>query len=136
MTEINEEYSKTYKPGIYFIGDTCYALKKHPYWDWVCEDPGSFNAYDEFAIAPTMYGDGVYRDIYSGKEFSVDSASLGLVNMKYSEPNENVTLRLDELGAIVEVNDYLKFAYDPDEYSFYYEIDGQVVQINTADEDE
>ena len=57
MTEINEEYSKTYKPGIYFIGDPCYALKKHPYWDWVCEDPGSFNAYDEFAIAPTMYGD-------------------------------------------------------------------------------
>jgi len=123
-----------YGPGIYFLGDPCYVLKNE-LWQKATEDAGDFAAYDEFAIAPTMYGDGVYRDSYSGKEFGVDSASLGIVNMKFSEPNENVTRRLDELGAIIEVNDYIKFEYNEKEYSFKFEIDGAVVFIPTADEE-
>jgi hypothetical protein len=124
IIEINE-YSVTYKPGIYFIGDPCYAIQNTPLWDLVVEDPGCYNAYDEFAIAPTMYGDGVYKDVYSGKEFGVDSASLGVVNLKYYE----------ELGAVVEVNEYLTFTYDPDKYSFSFIIDGAAILIPTADED-
>lgn len=123
-----------YGPGIYFLGDPCYVLKKE-LWEKAVEDAGDFAAYDEFAIAPTMYGDGVFRDIYSGKEFGVDSASLGIVNMKFSEPNENVTEKLDRLGAIIEVNEYVKFEYNENDYSFKFEIDGAVVFIKTNDEE-
>jgi len=122
-----------YGPGIYFLGDPCYVLKKE-LWERATENPGDFSAYEEFAIAPTMYGDGVYHDAYSGKEFGVDSASLGIVNMRYSERNENVSVPLDELGAIIEVNDCVKFEYDEEKHSFKFEIDGALVFIPTDDE--
>ena len=123
-----------YGPGIYFIGDPCYVLKDE-LWQRAIEDAGDFSAYEEFAIAPTLYGDGVYVDVYSGKEFGVDSASLGLVNMKFFAKNPNVTRPLDELGAVVEVNKGLKFEYDEEHYSFKFEIDGTVIFIPTSDED-
>ena len=131
-----EEYSVTYKPGIYFLGDPCYVIQGTELWDKACEDSGEFRAFNEFAIAPTMYGDGVYYDKYSGKEFGVDSASLGIVNLKYYHENENVAYPLEELGAVIEVNDYVKFTYDPDEYSFAFEIDGAAVFIPTNDEND
>ena len=122
-----------YGPGIYFLGDPCYVLKKE-LWKKAVENGVDFAAYEEFAIAPTMYGDGVYKDLCSDKKFGVDSASLGIVNMKFSEPNKNVTVRLDELGAIIEVNEYIKFEYNEEEYSFKFEIDGSVIFIPTSDE--
>ena len=137
MTEYsynNGIHTVKYGTGIYFIGDPCYVLKKE-LWAKAAEDVGDFAAYDEFAIAPTMYGDGVYRDEYSGKEFGVDSASLGVVNLRYYEPNENVSLKLEELGAIVEVNDYIKFEYNENDYSFRFEIDGAFILIKTNDEE-
>ena len=130
----NSVYTAKYGPGIYFLGDPCYVLKKE-LWQKATENAGDFAAFEEFAIAPTMSGDGVYKDAYSGKEFGVDSASLGIVNMKYSEPNENVSVPLDELGAIIEVNEYVKFEYNPEDYSFKFEIDGAVVFIPTSDEE-
>lgn len=136
MESSNKDNIQTveYGPGIYFLGDPCYVLKKE-LWEKATECAGDFAAYEEFAIAPTMYGDGVYKDAYSGKEFSVDSASLGIVNMRYSERNENVSVPLDELGAIIEVNDCVKFEYDEEKRSFRFEIDGAVVFIPTDDEE-
>lgn len=73
--------------GRYYVGDLCYVM--HDVWDEVCDLMfphdnsgvyGKFKLKDgrEFAVYPTMYGDGSYYD-GSGREYWVDAGVIGCI---------------------------------------------------------
>jgi hypothetical protein len=77
----------TMPAGRYYVGDLCYVM--HDVWDEVCDLMfphggrgvyGKFKLNDgrEFAVHPTAYGDGTYRDDM-GREYSVDAGVIGCI---------------------------------------------------------
>lgn len=79
----------TMPAGRYYVGDLCYVM--HDVWDEVCDlmFPSSYNGDGvygkfklkdgrEFAVYPTMYGDGAYYD-GAGNEYSVDAGVIGCI---------------------------------------------------------
>lgn len=77
----------TMPAGRYYVGDLCYVM--HDVWDEACDLMfpydghviyGKFTLEDgrQFAIYPTAYGDGTYRDSV-GNEYSVDAGVIGCI---------------------------------------------------------
>ena len=85
--------STTMKPGLYYVGDTCYMLGHR--WDEMCSLfisgdgvlEGAFNTQDghRFCIFSTMWGDGVYYD-QQGRKYLVDAGSIGAVPVEMINP--------------------------------------------------
>lgn len=124
---VKEIQHRTFKAefgtGTYFIGDPCYALRDDLYEKWGEENNYSDGNYGYFAVGSTMYGDGIYHDIYSGKGFGVDAGILGVVNMEYAKPNANENDILYKLGQIIKVEKSLIFEYDSKSCTFRYQYD-------------
>lgn len=80
--------SATYPAGKYFIGDICYALSSVVYelvWGDVHNyKPGTYEAEylgkrNKFTVNHTKWGDGIYLDKLSGKDYLVDAGVIGIV---------------------------------------------------------
>lgn len=128
---VHKSFKAEFKPGLYFIGDPCYALRDDLYDKW-----GNDNNYDDgdygyFAVGSTAYGDGTYKDNISGREFGVDAGILGVVNMKYANPDANKDGILNRLGKLIFVKKSLKFEYDHEKALFSYEYDNSYIEIPT-----
>lgn len=71
----------TLPPNKYYIGDPCYVLSDHVYDNVFgpLYKPGVYEHNGHtFAISPTSYGDGLYRD--NGKRlYYVDSGTLSII---------------------------------------------------------
>lgn len=98
--------------GRYYIGDLCYVM--HDAWKEVCdlifaEDhgciEGEFTLKDgrRFAMYNTAYGDGVYTDQY-GREYSVDSGSIGCILLDDIRDETYDDERLSELANISDIS--------------------------------
>lgn len=98
--------------GRYYIGDLAYAM--HDAWDEICglvfaEDhgciEGEFTLKDgrRFAMYNTAYGDGVYTDQY-GREYSVDSGSIGCILLDDIRDETYDDERLSELANISDIS--------------------------------
>ena len=98
--------------GRYYIGDLCYVM--HDAWKEVCdlifaEDhgciEGEFTLKDgrRFAMYNTAYGDGVYTDQY-GREYSVDSGSIGCILLDDIRDESYDDERLSELANISDIS--------------------------------
>ncbi len=130
----NKSFKAEFKPGTYFIGDPCYALRKDLYDKWGTDNDYTDGDYGYFAVGSTAYGDGTFFDSYSGSEFGVDAGILGVVNLDYSAPNCDIS-RLNNLGKVITVEKCLTFEYDSEACIFYYKYDdNQSIEINTAEE--
>lgn len=133
---VHKSFKAEFKPGLYFIGDPCYALRDDLYDKW-----GNDNNYDDgdygyFAVGSTAYGDGTYKDNISGHEFCVDAGILGVVNMKYANPDANKDGILNRLGKLISVKKSLKFEYDHEKALFSYEYDDSYIEIPTMQFDD
>ena len=114
----SESFKAEFKPGTYFIGDPCYALREDLYEKW-----GDENNYD----------DGTYKDDYTGREYGVDAGILGIVNMEYAA-NKYDEETLNQLGQIVKVEKSLTFEYNADTCTFTYQYDdNKCINIETED---
>ncbi len=129
----NKSFTAEFKAGTYFIGDPCYVLRNDLYLKWGKDYDYAYGDYGYFAVGSTAYGDGIYEDILSGKGYAVDAGILGVVNMDYSQqnPEQDKVFTLDELGKIVVIKDKLIFKYDHNEHIFYYDCDGEEIEIHT-----
>lgn len=140
MTTIeHKSFKAEFKSGTYFIGDPCYALRDDLYDKWGDDNNYADGDYGYFAVGSTAYGDGLYSDIYSAKEYGVDAGILGVVNMDFANPdakdaNENDIL--NRLGKVITVKEYLIFEYDHEACTFSYDYDGQKIEIHTTDDEE
>lgn len=136
----HKSFRAEFKPGTYFIGDPCYALRDELYEKWGHENNYADGNYDYFAVGSTAYGDGVYDDIYSGKSYGVDAGILGVVNMDYANPNANENDILNKLGKIITVEKFLIFEYDCESCAFKYQYDDinniEILTVEPEDEDE
>ncbi len=133
----HKSFKAEFKPGTYFIGDPCYALRDDLYEKWGIENEYADGNYNYFAVGSTAYGDGVYDDIYSGKGYGVDAGILGVVNMDYANPNANENDNLNELGTIITVKKSLIFEYDKDSCTFKYQYDdNNNIEIHTVEDDD
>lgn len=74
--------------GTYYVGDPCYVLKDYNGFDWrsllnkhdYFMERGYYQLKGETAyIAGTEYGDGVYLDLVSNKQFPVDAGLLSII---------------------------------------------------------
>lgn len=94
------------KSGEYYLGDLCYVM--HDAWDEICDLvfdenhgclEGEFTLKDgrRFAMYNTAFGDGVYTDQY-GREYSVDSGSIGCILLDDIRDETYDDERLSELG--------------------------------------
>lgn len=84
----------------YYIGDLCYVLGDTE-WETVCAyldgdpddefclNPESDENPRAFACLPTAYGDGVYFD-QDGNEYSVDSGTIGMINVRFITEREKL----------------------------------------------
>lgn len=132
----HKSFKAEFKPGTYFIGDPCYALRDDLYEKWGNENNYADGNYDYFAVGSTAYGDGIYDDVYSGKGYGVDAGILGVVNMDYANPNANENDTLNELGTIITVEKSLIFEYDKDSCTFKYQYDdNNNIEIHTVEDD-
>lgn len=85
----------TMQAGVYYVGDLCYVM--HEVWDEVCcimfhpernRKQGEFTLSDgrRFAVYPTTYGDGCYRDEF-GNSYSVDAGIIGCILLSDIDTN-------------------------------------------------
>lgn len=138
----HKSFKAEFKPGTYFIGDPCYALRDDLYEKWGKENNYADGNYDYFAVGSTAYGDGTYEDTYTGRQFGVDAGILGIVNMEFSNPNANENDILNRLGQIIIVEKSLTFEYDSESCTFKYQYDDNhnieipTVEYDDEDEDE
>ena len=129
----SESFKAEFKPGTYFIGDPCYALREDLYEKWGDENNYDDGNYDYFAAGSTKYGDGTYKDDYTGREYGVDAGILGIVNMEYAADKYNEET-LNQLGQIVKVEKSLTFEYNADTCTFTYQYDdNKCINIETED---
>ena len=91
------EVAHVYPAGKYYIGDICYALSSTVYelvWgDEHKYKPGTYSATykgetNQFSVAYTAYGDGLYVDPRSERDYTVDSGSIGIVPFKLCSPKK------------------------------------------------
>ena len=98
--------------GRYYVGDLCYVM--HDAWDEICDlvfddnhgcIEGEFTLKDgrRFAMYNTAYGDGVYTDQY-GREYSVDSGSIGCILLDDIRDESYDDERLSELANISDIS--------------------------------
>ena len=129
----HKSFTAEFNAGTYFIGDPCYVLREDLYEKWGKEYNYADGGYGYFAVGSTAYGDGVYEDVLSEKGYAVDAGILGVVNMDYSQqnPEQDKVFTLNELGKIVVIKDKLIFKYDHNEHIFYYDCDGEEIEIHT-----
>lgn len=128
----NQSFKAEFKPGTYFIGDPCYALREDLYDKWGTDNDYADGDYGYFAVGSTAYGDGTFFDSYSGSEFGVDAGILGVVNLDYSAPDCDIA-GLNDLGKVITVEKCLTFEYDSKAHIFYYEYDDKFIEIHTAE---
>ena len=138
----HKSFKAEFKPGTYFIGDPCYALRDDLYEKWGNEDNFADDNYGYFAVGSTAYGDGTYEDVYSGNLYGVDAGILGIVNMDYANPNANENDILNRLGKVITVEKSLIFEYDCESFTFKYLYDDNhnieipTVELDYDEEDE
>ncbi len=121
----------------YFAGDLCYVLSDAE-WDVLCavvpsrtemiEQTNTEEGYDcefflngedpldprSFICFNTAYGDGEYLD-QNGKAYSVDSGTLGLIDVDYISEQDKLRDALEHgLGHLITVDDEI----DPSECHF------------------
>lgn len=90
-----------------FIGDPCYALRHKIYREiWGEElnwEDGVIKEDDNVCavVHRTAYGDGLYHGDSISEEYPVDSATIGIINMDYSD--ETVE-ELEKCGTVIKVN--------------------------------
>ena len=146
---INEEYEKevtntnlgpqsgdftvTFGPGNYYIGDICYCLNDDEYNNiWGKQYDYKNGAYGFFAVGETAYGDGEY---YGGRwVFPVDAGVIGVVDMNHSKESAD-TLVNGNYGCILNISNYLTFEYDKSGI-FNFEYDGHSFTIDTQEEED
>ena len=89
VTTVKTHTTYAVKPGIYWLGDPCYAVPKEQWAAFVDQwynDSGDFAevaTVDDVTILAfqTSYGDGIYTDI-DGDDFSVDAGIIGLTPLE------------------------------------------------------
>jgi len=72
-------------PGVYWLGDPCYAIDDHDEWIALLEDAnffedqitGQLKGFTVYSVG-TLYGDGHYQDS-EGFRYPVDAGMIGLV---------------------------------------------------------
>lgn len=127
------DFTVTFGPGTYYIGDICYCLNDEEYDGvWGKQYEYKDGAYGYFAVGGTAYGDGVY---YGGIwEFPVDAGVIGVVDMTHSKESAE-TLEKYNYGCVLTVSKYLTFDYDGSGV-FNFKYDGNSFSINTQATDE
>lgn len=84
-----EEISNMFPAGEYYIGDFCYLLDEQDYDAIVCsfKYDGVPHKYKDFVFlfADTAYGDGQYSDNQGNSCYSVDSGTIGIINLPTEE---------------------------------------------------
>ena len=126
-------FTVTFGPGTYYIGDICYCLNDDEYDKiWGNKYKYSNGAYGFFAVGGTAYGDGEY---YGGRwVFPVDAGVIGVVDMSHSKESAD-TLANDNYGCILNISNYLTFEYDKSGI-FNFEYDGHSFTIDTDTQEE
>ena len=133
----HKSFKAEFKAGTYFIGDPCYVLRDDLYDKWGTDNNYSDGNYGYFAVGSTAYGDGIYEDIASGKNYFVDAGILGIVNMDYSKQEFPYVYSLNELGSIITVKESLLFEYNHETHTFKYEYDDDnIIFIETGFEED
>jgi hypothetical protein len=107
---INTQVSATYPAGKYYIGDICYALSSVVYelvWgDVHAYKPGTFEVEyqgkkNTFSVNRTKWGDGIYLDKLSGKDYLVDAGVIGIVPFELCK-SKNIVNDVIEGGHFIE----------------------------------
>jgi hypothetical protein len=101
----------TIPPGLYFVGDPCYAFADDG-WGAVCAKMesrgwpqcGKYSiGGSTVVVMMTTHGDGIYEDD-AGNEYSVDSGTLGAVQLHLPVPR--ATMRhLRQCGTVVRFDE-------------------------------
>lgn len=118
----------------FYVGDVCYALDDDIYYgvwgEWgYCDGKYSVpNTEFAFAVAGTAYGDGEYAD-QKGRLYGVDAGVIGIVPLELVDPE------YDFGGQIFEGAGDAIFEADKGLFSVTLP-SGEVIQINTDDEDD
>ena len=85
---MNKEFKQignVFPAGEYYIGDFCYLLDSEDYDDIVCSfqydnEPYQYKKFN-FLFGNTAYGDGQYSDNQGNSCYSVDSGTIGIINL-------------------------------------------------------
>ena len=85
MTKEFKQISSVFPAGEYYIGDFCYLLDSEDYDDIVCSfqydnEPYQYKKFN-FLFGNTAYGDGRYSDNQGNSYYSVDSGTIGIINL-------------------------------------------------------
>ena len=127
------DFTVTFGPGTYFIGDICYCLNDDEYDNiWGKQYNYKNGVYGFFAVGGTAYGDGEY---YGGRwVFPVDAGVIGVVDMNHSKESRS-TLENGNYGCVLDITNHLTFEYDKSGI-FSFEYDGHSLTIDTQEEED
>ena len=85
MTKEFKQISNIFPAGEYYIGDFCYLLNDEDYANIICsflydDEPYQHKKFT-FLFGNTAYGDGQYSDNQGNSCYSVDSGTIGIINL-------------------------------------------------------
>lgn len=86
-----------FKPGIYYIGDPCYAIQGDD-WDQILNETDFFQNEKQtwkgkqIFASDTAYGDGTYLDQFKN-EYPVDAGLIGIMPIEICDFGEGITYK-------------------------------------------
>ena len=85
MTKEFKQISNVFPAGEYYIGDFCSLLDNEDYDEIVCSflydgEPYQYKKFN-FLFGGTAHGDGQYSDNQGNSCYSVDSGTIGIINL-------------------------------------------------------
>ena len=128
--------------GEYFVGDLCYVLSDR--WEEVCKeffaapvDNEYFTLQDgiRFAMFETAYGDGGHYDQH-GKEYGVDSGTLGCVLISDIKDTNITREKLLRLGNVIQFTNEFSVSSIEGVISFGAEEELIRIDTDTQEDDE
>ena len=104
MTREFKQINNVFPAGEYYIGDFCYLLDNEDYDEIVCSflydgDPYQYKKFN-FLFGGTAHGDGQYSDNQGNSCYSVDSGTIGIINL----PTKKLKEQAKELMKRVSAN--------------------------------
>ena len=136
MTKDFKQISNVFPAGEYYIGDFCYLLDNEDYDEIVCsflydDEPYQYKKFN-FLFGGTAYGDGQYSDNQGNSCYSVDSGTIGIINLPAEKLKEQATQLMSTYSAnIVKFREPFSVHYDNG--VFYY---GHIIIDTDYSEDE
>lgn len=129
-------------PGTYYLGDPCYVLNNHIYYNvWGNEhnyEEGIITVVHEgqehcFAVARTCYGDGEYLD-QNRKGYPVDSGTIALIPFALWEKGLTATDIVEKfLGNVLKAKDSVVFSAEDGVFEVL--VDKEKIMIDTKQEE-